>query len=264
MSSVTERVREYWNRASCGTGVTSAPKYSREYFAVIEEYRYRYEPFIHAFAQFTRWHGARVLEVGVGAGTDFLQWVRAGAEAHGVDLTEEAIRNVEHRLAVNGLGAASLRCCNAQTLPFDDDSFDLVYSWGVIHHAESTEAVLAEIYRVARPGGRVKIMVYNLQSVWAWWMYARHALLRGKPHRGRRWAIGHYQESYGTRAFSEREIRRMLAPYPHDDLRFFYFEQHVRPDARLARLRRWIDGIRPARWRYYMAFEFDKAKRCAA
>ncbi len=263
MSAVTERVREYWDRASCGTSVVAAPKYSREYFEQIEEYRYRYEPFVHAFAQFTRWRGARVLEVGVGAGTDFCQWVRAGAEAHGVDLTREAVRNTERRLAVEGLRAASLCCCNAEALPFDSDHFDLVYSWGVIHHAESMERVLAEIYRVARPGGRIKLMVYNIRSVWAAWMYLRHCVLRGKLHRGPRWAIYHHQESCATKAYGQGEIRRLLARYPHENLGFSCYEQQIRPEARLARLRRWLQAITPERWRWYMAFEFDKAKRCA-
>ena len=84
-------VAAYWNRATCGTDVTLATKYSREYFEEIEHYRYRMEPEIFSFAQFTRYRDKRVLEVGVGAGTDFLQWVRAGAKAYGVDLTPAAV-----------------------------------------------------------------------------------------------------------------------------------------------------------------------------
>ena len=71
--------KTFWNRASCDTRYAQAQKFTREYFEQIEEWRSRDQPFIYSFAQFTRYHGKRVLEVGFGAGTDFIQWLRAGA-----------------------------------------------------------------------------------------------------------------------------------------------------------------------------------------
>src|SRR6266850_5803378 len=91
-------VRKFWNRQSCDTQVAEAEKYSRGYFEQIEAFRYFDQPFIHSFAQFTRYRGKRVLEVGCGAGTDFIQWLRAGAVASGIDLTQEALDNVRHRI----------------------------------------------------------------------------------------------------------------------------------------------------------------------
>src|SRR5580704_9265690 len=91
-------VKQFWNRASCETEHTHSQKYSVEYFDEIERFRYSTQPFIHSFAQFTRYHGKRVLEVGFGAGTDFIQWLRAGALASGVDLTEEALENITRRI----------------------------------------------------------------------------------------------------------------------------------------------------------------------
>jgi 2-polyprenyl-3-methyl-5-hydroxy-6-metoxy-1,4-benzoquinol methylase len=72
-------------------------------------------------------------EVGVGAGTDHLQWARAGALCHGVDLTDAAIETTRARLAHYGF-TSELRRVDAETLPFPDDTFDVVWSWGVIHH----------------------------------------------------------------------------------------------------------------------------------
>src|SRR5690349_12742063 len=92
-------VREYWNKQSCDTQVATSAKFSKSYFEEIEAFRYFDQPFIHAFAQFSRYHGKRVLEVGYGAGTDFIQWLRAGALASGVDLTPEALANLQHRIA---------------------------------------------------------------------------------------------------------------------------------------------------------------------
>ena len=93
-------VRAFWNRQSCETQYAQAEKFTRDYFEQIEEWRYIDQPFIHSFTQFTRYHGKRVLEVGFGAGTDFIQWLRAGAIVSGVDLTEEALANLNHRISI--------------------------------------------------------------------------------------------------------------------------------------------------------------------
>src|SRR5688572_18407975 len=124
-----ERVREYWNSQPCGSTTASSPMHTRAYYDEVEEHRYRVEPEILSFAQFTRFHGQKVLEVGVGLGTDFLQWVRAGAEAHGLDLTEEAVSHAKRRLDLYGLQAESIQSGDAEHLPFESGYFDLVYSW---------------------------------------------------------------------------------------------------------------------------------------
>ena len=202
--SLTE-VHDYWNRQSCGTGVTDAAKYSREYFEEIEEFRYRLESEIFGFAQFTRHKGQKLLEVGVGAGTDFLQWCRAGTEAYGVDLTEEAIGNVRERLAIYGLQAKELKVGNAENLPYPDGMFDVVYSWGVIHHSPDTEKCLSELARVCRKGGTVKVMVYNRHSLQSYYWWIRYALLRGKPWRSLSYVLHHYMESIGTKGYTRSE-----------------------------------------------------------
>src|SRR5688500_111925 len=123
LESLKEGVHDYWNRQSNGTDVAHSEKYSQKYFEKIEEYRYRIEPEIMPFEQFTRWHRKSVLEVVVGAGSDFLQWVRAGARAHGIDLTQEGIDNVRHRLAVYGLECEDLQIGDAENLPHPDNTF---------------------------------------------------------------------------------------------------------------------------------------------
>ena len=100
-----EEVRGFWNRRSCDTHAATSGKFSKEYFEEIESYRYQDQPFIHSFAQFTRYRDKKVLEVGFGAGTDFVQWLRAGAKASGIDLTQEGLDNLTHRIQVYGLPA---------------------------------------------------------------------------------------------------------------------------------------------------------------
>lgn len=258
MSDVTGEVHRYWNLRSCGADKTGQAKHSAAYFEEIEAFRYAVEPFIHSFAQFTRYNRKRILEIGVGAGTDFFQFVRAGARANGVDLTEEAIENVQARLALYGLQAESLKVCNAETLPYPSDSFDLTYSWGVIHHAEHMERVFDEIYRVTKPGGQLKIMVYNLNSLHTWYMFLRYALPRGRLIGGRKWALYHFQESYCTKAYTKRWIERLLDNYEMRNAKFSFHDQLIRTGAKFEHIRRLLQSICPERSRWYMAFEAQK------
>src|SRR3990172_1171330 len=131
-------VKDYWEQEPCGSSAASSQKYTREYFDEIESYRYRVEPFIPEFAEFERFQGKKVLEIGVGAGTDHVRFARAGALLSGIDLTEEGVEMVKRRLAHEGL-QSDLRRADAESLPFDDNTFDLVYSWGALHHTPDTE-----------------------------------------------------------------------------------------------------------------------------
>lgn len=213
-TELKQEVASFWNEASCGTTITSENKFTKEYFEEIEEYRYRLEPEIFSFAQFTRFRGKKMLEVGVGAGSDFIQWVRAGAIAHGVDLTEEAVEHVKHRLSVYGLSAEDVRVGDAENLPHEDEKFDLVYSWGVIHHSPDTEKALAEIVRCTKPGGTIKLMLYNRRSLYAFYHYLKFALLRGRPFRSFSDVIYHHWESLGTKAYTLSEVEAMVAKHP--------------------------------------------------
>jgi ubiquinone/menaquinone biosynthesis C-methylase UbiE len=209
-----QRVAEYWSNKTCQTNFATAQKFSRDYYEQIEDYRAKDEPEIAGFAEFTRYRGKEVLEVGVGAGTDFIQWARSGAKAHGVDLTPEAIEHTTQRLQTYGLTCESLRVADAEHLPFPDESFDLVYSYGVIHHTPDTAKALSEIVRVMRVGGRGKIMLYNKRSSIAWLNWVRHALLKGNPFQSVDKVLFDHMESIGTKAYTRGEVLKMLEPYP--------------------------------------------------
>ncbi len=215
-SELTQKVRAYWEAEACGTAthiVGELRPMTREWFERIEEYRYAMEPFIHAVAQFTRHRGKRLLEVGVGAGTDHLQWARAGAQCHGVDLTDAAIETTRARLALYGL-SSQLQRVNAEQLPYPDASFDIVYSWGVILCAEHPEQVIAEIDRVLKPGGQFIGMMYSSRSLVALRFWVKYALLAGKPWRSIYDVIYHHMESLGTKPYTSAELRRMFAVFP--------------------------------------------------
>ena len=219
-SQLKEQVRGYWNRQSCDTHAASSAKFSREYFEEIESYRYHDQAVIHAFAQFTRYHGRRVLEVGFGAGTDFIQWLRAGAKAAGIDLTQEGLDNLTHRIEVYGLPRPEeIRVADAENLPFESGTFDLGYSFGVLHHSPDTPRAVAELVRVIRPGGELKIMLYNRRSICALNAWVKGALLRGQPWRSVAWAVWNHVESVGTQAYTRGELTEILRRLPLTDVR---------------------------------------------
>jgi len=211
---IKAQVRAFWNKQACGASSALSTKYSRQYFDEIEDFRYSVESEVFSFAQFARFHGQKVLEVGVGAGTDFIQWVRSGTKAYGVDLTEESVEHVRNRLRVYGLSAEEVRVADAEDLPYTDNTFDLVYSWGVIHHTPDTIKALREIIRVTRIGGTIKIMVYNRRSLNAFYQYLRFGLLAGRPFRSISWVLYHNMESVGTKAFAIGEMKGILGDYP--------------------------------------------------
>ena len=218
--TLKSQVREYWNRQSCGTDVTPAQKYSRQYFEDVEAFRYYDQAFIHEFAQFSRYHGKRVLEVGFGAGTDFIQWLRVGAKATGIDLTPEALENLTHRIQVYQLPPPErIMVADAENLPFDSNQFDLGYSFGVLHHSPDPEKAIAELVRVVRPGGEIKLMVYNRYSVCSFKLWVKFALLRCKPWKSLAWSMWHHMESVGTKSYSRAELRRIFTALPLHHIR---------------------------------------------
>ena len=146
----------------------------------------------------------------MGAGTDFVRFARAGADATGVDLTEHAIRLVRQRLDNEGL-QAHLQQADAEALPFEDEAFDRVYSWGVLHHTPDTARAVREAVRVLAPGGRLCVMLYARHSWVAYGLWAKHALLKGRPTRSLADVLAHHMESEGTKGFTVRELRDMFA-----------------------------------------------------
>lgn len=213
MATRTERqqVRAFWEAKPCGSVHAVAPEGTRAYFAQVEERRYQLEPFIPSYADFAGARGKQLLEIGVGLGTDFVRFARAGAEATGIDLTEHAVALLQRRLEIEGL-TATVRVADAEHLPFADNSFDRVYSWGVLHHTPDTRAALREVFRVLRPGGELCVMLYSRTSWVAYGLWLRYALLAGRPWHGVRKVLGAHMESPGTKAFTRREFERMFEP----------------------------------------------------
>lgn len=222
-----ERVRSFWEEEPCGAEHAAATEGTPEFFAEVERIRNELDPYILRFADFEGARGKRLLEIGVGLGTDFVRFVRAGAVATGVDLTEHAVQLVRRRLELEGL-AAEVRTADAESLPFEDAAFDRVYSWGVLHHTPNTAKSVAEALRVLRPGGEACVMLYARHSWVSYGMWARHALLAGRPWRSLRSVLAAHMESEGTKGYTKGEMRRLFAELDGlriDKVRTSYDEQ---------------------------------------
>ena len=162
-SILKDRVRAFWQQNPCGTKFADAPPGSRRFYELVEDHRYAKEWHIPAAAGFAHSKNLSVLEVGCGLGTDGAQFAKAGATYTGIDLTDAAVDLAKRRFELFDL-PGTFRVADAETLDFPDNSFDIVYSHGVLHHTPDTAAAVREIHRVLRPGGKAVVMLYHRDS----------------------------------------------------------------------------------------------------
>jgi len=156
--------RDFWTGYQPGFKFSDAEVGSQRFFDEVEAHRYALEPHIKEIVGFERWAGKDVLEAGCGIATDGMQFVRAGARYTGMDFSPSALSLAQHRFDLAG-EEARLQQGSIAEIPFPDDSFDLVYSNGVIHHLPETQRVVDEFHRVLRPGGKAIVMVYHRDSL---------------------------------------------------------------------------------------------------
>ena len=192
-----ETVRDFWNAEPCGSRYLDG----KENFEAHARARYELEPYIFEFARFHEASGLKVLEVGVGMGADYLEWLKAGAQASGVDLSAASLENARRRCITAGY-QSDLRVADAEQLPFPDQSFDVVYSYGVMHHSPNTPQCIREALRVLSPGGQARIMVYHHPSVTGLMLWLRYGLWRGKSLRR---TVFERLESPGTKTYTREE-----------------------------------------------------------
>lgn len=151
-----------------GTRVTLG---SREFFENADRTFYRWNEPLHApgapfgrLFDYERYRGKRVLEVGCGMGCMAMNWAQQGADVTAVDLNPVAIAQTRHRFQLFGVDG-DIREVDGEQLPFPDDHFDFVYSWGVLHHTPGTRQAIGELFRVLKPGGSAGVMLYNRESL---------------------------------------------------------------------------------------------------
>ena len=153
--------------------------------------------------------GLRVLEIGVGMGADYEQWLKAGALASGVDLSAVSLERTRRRCELAGF-VPDLQLADAENLPFAPNSFDIVYSYGVMHHSPDTAKCLREAWRVLKPGGEARIMLYHHLSLTGIMLWLRFGLWRGQSIRQ---CVYENLESPGTKTFTRSEVFELMRDF---------------------------------------------------
>jgi ubiquinone/menaquinone biosynthesis C-methylase UbiE len=247
-------VREYWDRRPCNIRHSTKPVGTREYFDEVEARKYFVEPHIPGFAQFERWKGKKVLEIGCGIGTDSVNFARAGADVTVVDISEKSLELCRQRFEVFGL-KAKFYCGNAEELPtfVPIDKYDLIYSFGVIHHTPNPGAVFDQLRKYCKPETELRIMLY---SKWSWkvaWIIAVYG--KGAFWKSDELVRMNSEAQTGcpvTYCYSKRSVRDLLKGYrvervSKDHIFPYVIDKYVKYEYEWVWYFRWLP-IRVFRW----------------
>jgi len=219
-TSVIDQVRAYWSRRPCNIRHSTKPVGTREYFDEVEARKYFVEPHIPAFADFAHWRGKKVLEIGCGIGTDSINFARAGADITVVDLSGESLELCKKRFEVFGL-KANFYEGNAEHLSdfVPLEKYDLIYSFGVIHHTPHPERVMEQLKRYCKPDTELRLMLYTKWSwkvLWIIFGYGHGAIWRSYE------LVRRYSEAQEgspvTFYYSFRGVRWLLSDYDVVDI----------------------------------------------
>lgn len=159
-----ERVCEHWNRQPCDSELSAREASSRDFYLEVEQQRYALQPHILECLSWIDWRGKRVLEVGAGIGTDARRIIGAGGLYTGINIDRGSAEATARALRVFAVPGVSLQR-DARSLDFSAETFDVVYSFGVLQHIPEVARAVAEIERVLAPGGELVVMLYNRSSI---------------------------------------------------------------------------------------------------
>lgn len=236
-----ESVQAYWDSRPCNLLSSPSEVGTLQYFRDLTARKYFVEPHIPRFAEFERWRGKRVLEIGCGLGTDTISFAKAGAHVTAVDLSVESLALARKRAELEGV-SVEFHHADAELLTkvIPPAPYDLVYSFGALHHTPHPERAIEQIRNYVEPGSTVKLMLYHRLS----WKVASILLTQG---RGAFWRlnrlIARYSEAQTgcpvTYTFTPDQVRRLLAGYEITDL--------------------WVDHIFPYNVRRYQQHQYVKA-----
>jgi SAM-dependent methyltransferase len=154
----------FWSSHVNNEYYTTAERGSDAYFREIEQRRYAWHYHVRELFDSLAGSSGRLLEIGSGIGVDAIRLARCGFDVTAIDLTPEAIDTARSFAAVRG-AAIDFRIGNAESLDFADATFDVVYSFGVLHHTPDIDRAVMEMHRVLKPRGTAYVMLYNRFSI---------------------------------------------------------------------------------------------------
>ena len=213
-SAQIDDVRNYWNTRPCNIKHSPSEIGTKEYFDEVEKRKYFVEPHIPGFAEFEKWKGKKVLEIGCGIGTDAINFARAGADYTGIELSEASLDLTERRFDLYGLHG-KFYPGNAEELPsiVPLQSFDLIYSFGVIHHTRNPQKIFDNIKNYMHLESEFRLMLYAKNS----WKNIMIEAGLDQPEAQSGCPIAY--------TYSQNELRIMLSEYEIIDMR----QDHIFP-----------------------------------
>ena len=165
MTVTINEVKKYWDDRPCNVKHSKKEVGTKEYFDEVERKRYTAEPHIPSFAGFSDTKGKKVLEVGCGMATEGINYARAGATYTGTDLSIESLDLAKKRFKVyNNKGNFYLGNSEELSSFVPIETYDLIYSFGVIHHSPHPEKIISEIKKYMNKDSTLKIMLYASES----------------------------------------------------------------------------------------------------
>jgi ubiquinone/menaquinone biosynthesis C-methylase UbiE len=195
-----DAIQRYWNERIHDLEMTDHPVGTREFFDDLEEYRFDKLHYLPQLVDFSAFRGRKLLEVGCGIGTDLVRFAQHGGLVTGVDLSSTAIELARRNFELHGVTAVDLRVANGEALPFDDESFDVVYGHGVVQYTADAPRLVRECHRVLTPGGQAIFMVYNRVS----WLNALSKLMKVQLE---------HEDAPVLKKYSIGEFQQLLAPF---------------------------------------------------
>ena len=216
-----EQTQDQWDSDPAGSHyVKNAKQHTLQWFKEAEAYRYgEYAPWMPKTMEFALHEGKDLLEVGGGMGTDLCQFALNGARVTDLDLSAGHLALARENFELRGLKGKFIHH-DAEDLPFPDESYDVVYSNGVIHHTPNTRRVVEEMFRVLRPGGRVLVMVYARHSLHYWRNLFRDLAL--KQGQIEKYSIGEIMSRHAelgenakplVKVYSKQELKKLFKQF---------------------------------------------------
>ncbi len=233
-----QQTQKQWNRTPCGTGdyLVGLEPESLEWFDAVRRSRYDItDDWMPRTIDFSVAEGKKLLEIGHGMGSDLLEFCEYGAEVYGIDITEEHHRLTKKNFALHDK-ECTLKLCDAANIDFPSNTFDVVYSNGVLHHTPDTVRCISEAFRVLRPGGGLIMSLYNTYSAY----HARRiiwGLVTGKifriGYRGVMATLEHGADGVDinplVKTYSKHQLKCILEDFAHVEFKVAHFKRNHLP-----------------------------------